>query len=129
MIKNKKSQFEILGLAIVIILITLGILFVIRFVVLKEPSKLRYDYTRTEMASNMLNTLLRTDTDCKRKSMTELFQDCASYNRIECEYDGIPMNSCEYLNYTSSVPSSIHATSSKSIFHFVKVLFVISSIV
>ncbi len=100
---SKKAQLEILGLAIIVILITLGILFVIKFVVLKEPTQLRKSYMRTEMASNMLNALVRTDTDCRRKSVTELLQDCANNPRdsgggsIVCETGEY---SCEFVNNT-----------------------------
>lgn len=99
--KLKKGQLEVLGLAIIVILITLGVLFVIRFIVTKEPTQLRQSYTRTEMASNMLNTLIRTDTFCRSKSITELMQDCASNppnGSINCN----GMKSCIFLNETIS---------------------------
>lgn len=97
--KNKKSQLEVLGLAIIVILLTLAVLFVIRFIILKEPTEIRESYTKTEMASNMLNTLIRTDTTCKGKSVTELLQDCASHppnGSIECS----GQRSCHFLNST-----------------------------
>lgn len=104
-LNGKKGQLEILGLAIVVILITLGVLFVIRFIVLKEPTDLRQSYTRTEMASNMLNTLIRTDTECRGKSVTELLQDCAinpPIGNIDCDGNAtlIGNKSCAYLNTT-----------------------------
>jgi len=97
---NKKGQLEVLGLTIVIILITLGILFVIKFVILKEPPELRKSYTRTEIASNTLNAILRTDTPCRSKSITELYQDCAAAypsGSIDC---GGGVTSCKYANDT-----------------------------
>jgi len=99
---SKKSQLEVLGLAIVVILITLGVLFVIRFIVFKEPTEIRKSYIKTELASNMLNTLIRTDTTCRSKSITELLQDCASNppnGSIDCGSD----HSCKFLNETIEI--------------------------
>ena len=93
---RKKGQVEIIGLTIVIILITLGMLFVIKFVVLKEPDNIRTSYTRTQMASNMLNAMLRTNTGCRGKTVTELLQSCATMTEIDCGGIG----SCQYVNDT-----------------------------
>ena len=69
---------EIMGLAIIIILITLALIFTVRFVVLRKPAEVREDYIKIQLASNMINTLLRTTAeDCSSLSFTELFQDCA----------------------------------------------------
>ena len=94
--KNKKSQAEIVGLVIIVLLITIGLLFVVKFVVLREPSELKKGFVHSELASNMINVLLKTTTDCKGSSVTELFQDCAAFNRIDCE--GI--DSCDKVDET-----------------------------
>jgi len=99
----KKSQMEIMGLAIIVILLTLGVLFVIQFVVLKEPSDVKKTFTKTQIAANMLNSILKTTSkECYGNTMTQLLQDCANYNEnpaglIICE-NGI--DSCEYANST-----------------------------
>lgn len=95
MIQKKKGQMEILGLAIVVILLTLGVLFFIRFALSEKPSELKQSYEQTEMASNMINTMLRLDTECRGKSMTELMQSCASTIEINC---GNGVMACEYLD-------------------------------
>ncbi len=92
--KNKKSQAEIVGLVIIVLLITIGLLFVVKFVVLKEPSDIKKDFVHSELASNMINVLLKTTTDCRESSVTELFQDCAGFTIINC--DGI--DSCTKVN-------------------------------
>lgn len=97
--KNKKSQAEIVGLVIIVLLITIGLLFVVKFVVLREPSDLKKTFVHSELASNMVNVLLKTTTDCKGSSVTELFQDCAVFERIDCNDDNIP-DSCEKVNET-----------------------------
>ena len=94
--KNKKSQAEIVGLVIIVLLITIGLLFVVKFVVLKKPSDVKKTFVHSELASNMVNVLLKTTTDCKGSSVTELFQDCAAFKRINCE----GFDSCEKVNDT-----------------------------
>jgi hypothetical protein len=99
----KKSQMEIMGLAVVVILITLGIFFVIQFIVLKEPSQVKKTYTQTQSAANLLNSMLKTTTkDCIETSISQLLQDCVAHfssetNQILCE-DG--NHSCKYVNNT-----------------------------
>jgi len=74
---KKKSQTEIMGLAIIIILIIIGTTFVIRFIMSKEPADYKKDFTHSELAINMINTFLETTSaSCKKLSMTELLQDC-----------------------------------------------------
>jgi len=75
----RKAQMEIMGLAVIVILLSLGLLFVLRFMVLNEPSDLRQSYTRTQLASNLLNTILKTSTDCRGNTINELIHDCAVY--------------------------------------------------
>ena len=92
---------EIIGLAIVIILITLAMIFVVRFVVIKKPAEFKKAFTQTELASNMVNTFLKTTSrDCNGLSMTELLQDCAQSQAIYCENG---MVSCRYVNETASL--------------------------
>lgn len=96
---KKKSQMEIMGLAIVVILISLSLIFVVRFVVLKKPTDFKKAFTQTELASNTLNTFLKTTSkDCSGLSMTELLQDCAQGSSITC---GGNMKSCIYVNQTA----------------------------
>lgn len=94
----KRSQMEIMGLAIVIVLITLGMLFVVRFVIIEENSNPRTEYTESQLAANLLNAMLQmTATDCNNKQIKTLFRDCALANQIRC--DG-GEDSCSYLDST-----------------------------
>lgn len=98
---KKKSQMEIMGLAIIIILISLGMIFVVKFVVLNKPTEFKKSFTQTELASNIINSFLRsTSSDCYGLSMTELLQDCAQSKTITCE-DGL--TSCAYVKEVATI--------------------------
>ena len=92
---NKKSQMEIMGLAIVVILLVVGMTFVIRFMINKEPVDYKKQFSQAETASNTLNTFLKaTSRACNGLTMTELLQDCGHTKNIICPNG---QNSCVYL--------------------------------
>lgn len=98
---KKKSQMEVLGLTIVVILMAVAMLFVVSKIINRQPSETKQSYLDQEIASNMLNSLLKTSArqDCRGADFTELFQDCAANydmgGSIRCEPDDRP--SCSYL--------------------------------
>lgn len=93
---KKKSQLEIMGLAVIVILISLIVLFVVRFVVLKEPSQVREEYTEFDVSYSFINTLVNANVpNCSDVSFKELFQDCAFSEIINCNGN----TSCEYIEY------------------------------
>lgn len=75
--KTKKAQMEIMGLAIIILLIAIGMIFVFRFMGNKPKDELKQDFVDTKLASNMLNVILKTTLDCKDIEIKNLYQDCA----------------------------------------------------
>ena len=96
---QKKSQTEIIGLAIVVVLLIIGMTFVIRFMLEKEPVDYKKQFTQAEIASNMLNTLLKTTSkDCNELTMTQLLQDCGHSKSIFCENGQV---SCDYAEETA----------------------------
>ena len=97
--RKKKSQMEILGLAIVVVLILVATTFVVRFLVLRTPVDYRKGFVSSELASNMLNTFLKTAAkDCSQLTMTELLQDCAQGRGIICENG---QDSCKFIESTA----------------------------
>ncbi len=97
--KQKKSQMEIMGVAIIVVLLILGLLLFLRFSSVERPATLKEPFQRAELASSTLNTLLRTTTGCGRSSVAELYQDCVGPQKIFCENsDGEKISSCEYAN-------------------------------
>ena len=98
--KNKKAQMEILGLAIVVVLILVATTFVVRFLVLRAPTDYRKGFISSELASNTLNTFLKTSSkDCSQLTMTELLQDCAQGRGILCDNG---QDSCKFVETTAS---------------------------
>lgn len=89
---RRKAQMEILGLAIVVILLTLVGLIVLRFFVNKEPSETRKNFVESEFAKTFLNTMLKTSSGCKKTTFQELLQVCATLESISCNSE----NSCVY---------------------------------
>ena len=91
---------EILGLAIVVVLILVATIFVVRFLVLKAPTEYRKGFVSSEIASNMLNTLLKTAAkDCSQLTITELLQDCAQAKSITCDNG---QDSCKFVESTAN---------------------------
>ena len=78
LLRNLKSQMEIMGLVIVVILVSIAMLFVIRFVILEQPSEYKSEYVNMEIASNLVGAILKTtNPDCYHRTFRELLQDCA----------------------------------------------------
>ncbi len=90
---------EIMGLAIIVVLMILGLLFAVRFILFKSPSTYRSEYTTTQLTANMLNTMLNVNTECNQVSVSELLQDASRDSpNIVC---GI-QNSQDFANETIS---------------------------
>ena len=94
----KKGQQEIMGLAVAIVLIIIGILVVVKLNSF-ETASYKKDYEQLELASSMLNTILAaTSRDCNGLSMAQILQDCA-YNSSSSKCNG--ENSCIYFEQQS----------------------------
>lgn len=92
---GKKSQMELLGMAIVIVFISMGLLFIVRFSVLKEPEQTKKKYMHSELATNMLSALIQTDSagECHNVKVRDLLIDCAERGTIDC----YGQSSCIYV--------------------------------
>lgn len=100
MVNGKRSQMEILGLAIVVVLILVATVFVVRFLAFKKPAEYRKDFISSELAYNIVNTFLKTTaSECSQLTMTELLRDCAQARGIKCPNNG--KSSCEYAESTA----------------------------
>lgn len=92
---KKRSQMEIMGLAIVIILLLLGLVFVVRFVMLKNPSGVRPGFVPSQLASNTLYSFLNSNVEeCSGIQISELLRICAQGRSVNC---GSIQIGCDYI--------------------------------
>ena len=83
-------------MAIVVVLLLLAATFVIRFLLVKKSPEYRKSFVSAELASGMINTLLKTTSQsCSKASMKDLLQDCATTQSLVCENG---QGSCDYFN-------------------------------
>jgi hypothetical protein len=73
----RKAQMEIMGLAIIVIIIIIGLVFSLRFMRPVETQDLKDTFTDSTLASNLLNVMLKTTLECKDIELKNLLQDCA----------------------------------------------------
>jgi hypothetical protein len=83
--KKRKAQMEIMGLAIIFILVIFGVLFAVRFVITKPDTDIRKGFQESALAANMLSAIRGTTTDCNDATVEQLLQDCASTKAVKCE--------------------------------------------
>ena len=75
---------EIMGLVVIVLLITVAIFFVIRFVVFADQDDHLSDFTRTQTAANLISAMRKTTTECNGLSYEELIQACATNPYRSC---------------------------------------------
>ena len=96
--KSKRSQTEILGLSIVIIFLSIGMLFFVKSIISKKPGQERATYIRSQLASNILGSIINVHTDCRNQDISDLLEDCAEcFNSPSC-INCPGGNSCEYAD-------------------------------
>ena len=97
----KKAQMEILGLVIVMILISIGVLFAVKYVILAPDKNIKGEFTQRNIAQNTLNVLLNTDVECNDAfvSIQDLLVDCIRFGgiiscsgKVSCEYSKAKIN-------------------------------------
>jgi hypothetical protein len=92
---------EIMGLAFVVILISLGLLFYVTFQTKKPQSEIKQTFTASQKGANFLNTLLRTNTQCAGATVTQLLQDCSEHQGTNAIFCSVTTQySCDYVNDT-----------------------------
>ena len=90
--RKRRAQMEIMGLAIIFVLVIFGVLFGIRFVITKPDVDIRRGFQESALAANMLTAIRGTTTDCSSATIEQLLQDCASAKSLNC---GAAGNSCQ----------------------------------
>lgn len=116
MIGEKKAQTEMLGIAIVVILISIGILFIVSNS-LRSSGQMsqKQEYSEKQLATNILASMLSTSTNCSNDRISTLLIDCGKdpYSR-QCGPEDVMgittpytlagfSNVCVFLNDTIAV--------------------------
>ena len=93
----KKSQMEIIGLVVIVIIIIFGLLFFLSRALTKKPDTLKQMYTDSQLASNLLNSMARTNLpECNGATIEELYKDAATIKVIKCKKGSAEFTSQDY---------------------------------
>ncbi len=111
--RQKKSQQELLGFAVVVMLVAIGLIFVIGFYVLNPTVDSRTTYLDKQIATNMNDALLETTTTCRSLSVRDLLLACVNDNEAICPADDTTtgpesVKACDYLS--SFITHRLHST-------------------
>ncbi len=83
----KKAQIEIIGLAVILIILAIGLIIALTFI-LKPKTNILEDQRQNIRATSLLNTLIDTNVDLVDKSNTktvkDLIKECYP-NQVTCE--------------------------------------------
>ncbi|MBD3313888.1 hypothetical protein GF345_05595 [Candidatus Woesearchaeota archaeon] len=83
---RRKAQLEMIGIAIVVVLVVLGFLFVLK-AISGPPSETHSGFVRSHITQDLLNTVSISDADCGGIDMTELLKACAERATVDCAPD------------------------------------------
>ncbi len=98
--KSRKAQMELMGIAIVVVIISMVLVFALKSVANRKPTEFKEEYSSSELSTNIVKTLLATTAPaCYGLTFNELFQNCAEGHgtspSLTCS-DG--RNSCQYAS-------------------------------
>lgn len=89
---KRKAQMEIMGLAVIVILLAVGLFFVAKFTLLKEKPSEEQQYQQSQIGSAFISTLLNSNAGCtgSSASFTKLIQEMAQpqYSTMICGTSG-----------------------------------------
>ncbi len=81
----KKAQTEIIGLVLIVLIISVGMIFYLKLRNTEEEPNMRQDFTDTKLASNTLSVLLRTTHPYLEVEIRNLWQACIENRRVAAE--------------------------------------------
>ena len=80
---GKRAQLEMIGIAIVVVLVIIGFLFVLK-AISWPPSSTQAGFVRAHIGQDVLNTMSIADAGCFGIDMTEVLKACAEGSTIDC---------------------------------------------
>jgi len=96
-----RGQMEIMGLAIVVILITLGVLFALTTLRDEAPG-IKQQFEMANIASGFLKTFIKTNVPCGNDIIRNVIKACVEGKPLRCDspIDGRSVDACVYVNET-----------------------------
>ena len=101
----KRGQIEMAGLVVIVILITLGMLFMAMFALKgKESKKI---FTRKELAYSTMSALMKTTVECGELKLSlqgDVLEDCVVHPKgsLRGDYSCDGMHSCDFFEVTAT---------------------------
>ena len=97
----RRAQMELMGMAFVVLLVSLGIIFAVRYIILSPSQSVASEYIRSQIPNRWVSAVFHTSLpDCHGANIQTVLQDCDenqdSIGLIDC---GVS-TSCEYANTT-----------------------------
>jgi hypothetical protein len=98
--KQKKGQIEMFGLAVIVILISIGFFIFVSFKSNQKPENVQKEFTTDKMADDFVLSILQVSVaECPQFSINDLIIDCVRDNRLECGF----VKSCYALNRSINI--------------------------
>jgi hypothetical protein len=85
---TNKAQMEMIGLAVVVILLALGIFFVTKFTLFREAPEQVPSFQRRQLVSSFTSTLLSSNAGCDSATFTDLLEEMQNtFTSLNCGTD------------------------------------------
>lgn len=93
--KRHNAQTEIIGLVLIVLLISIGMLFIVAFLISGSQGDAKRVFTDKQLAVNLNDAILTATSSCRDLSYQRLIIDCVGVQRITC---GVTQEeSCSFL--------------------------------
>ena len=96
---SKRSQIEILGMVVIVIIISIAMFFVLFFVLKQKGSLETTTFSKETYINNLLATMLEVKTPCRGRTLSSIVKTCAWTNHFDRACNDFPEKTpCEYAN-------------------------------
>ena len=96
---HKKAQVEIMGIALVVILIVIGIVYLAKYSA-EPPKKTQEKFQQRELPKTIITSIVEVVSTCNNEKMADVIQDCGFATSMTCTTPEQAMSSCDYLKTT-----------------------------
>ncbi len=96
---NKKGQVEIMGIALVVILIIIGIVYLAKYSA-EPPKKTQEKFQQRELPKTIITSIVEVVSTCNNEKMADVIQDCGFGQSMTCTTIEPVTGSCDYLKTT-----------------------------